>query len=137
MSTVQSLSMRMFCGFRSRCMIRREWQAAMPLSSCSMNHYRGVEGRADTLISLGSRFSLGPHCSMKAFRSLSTNSKMRYSFWSEVTTSLSLRVTHSTYLTMFSCSTSLSSDISRIAVLGIPSFSTSIFMRLTAMTSLV
>mmetsp|Transcript_15321 Transcript_15321/g.51533 ORF Transcript_15321/g.51533 Transcript_15321/m.51533 type:complete len:207 (+) Transcript_15321:359-979(+) len=96
---------RRFCGLRSRCMMPRMWQKARPRIICSVYD----------LMSIGSR---GPSFeSRNRLRSLSRNSKMRYnrpSFW---------RTSRS--VTMFGCVSSLSSEISRSAVLGMPSSSSS------------
>mmetsp|Transcript_78520 Transcript_78520/g.234011 ORF Transcript_78520/g.234011 Transcript_78520/m.234011 type:complete len:251 (-) Transcript_78520:208-960(-) len=107
-------SISRFCGFRSLCKIRFAWQNSMPRQSWNAR---------DLIVDEG---SCRPMDFMYFLRSFSTNSKTSVSLFVEQKTSRSL--------TTFSCGSSLSRAISRIAVLGTPSSSESSFIFFMATT---
>mmetsp|Transcript_35838 Transcript_35838/g.100822 ORF Transcript_35838/g.100822 Transcript_35838/m.100822 type:complete len:244 (+) Transcript_35838:262-993(+) len=107
-------SMRMFCGLRSLCMILCEWQKSIPHMSCCCSARTAA----------GSRWR--PCCFMYCFRLNSTNSKMRCSRPGVQYTSRSF--------TMFGWLAPFSTATSRMAVLGTPSSSCSVFTFFTATT---
>mmetsp|Transcript_514 Transcript_514/g.1321 ORF Transcript_514/g.1321 Transcript_514/m.1321 type:complete len:301 (-) Transcript_514:43-945(-) len=109
------LLMRRFCGLRSRWSTRRSWQKATPRRSWKRSV---LSVRASTLPSVWSRNFL---------RSWSRNSKTRVSFFSVWITSRSR--------TMLGCWSSLRMEISRMAVLGMPSSSASRRIFLSATSS--